>query len=63
LRGQRSAALWTAPNRKLHQRIMTQPIGGWRPIPAPVVGAREQSKTGQLAGLTLPLSLRLCRSE
>src|SRR6516162_5304171 len=26
LRGQRSAALWTAPNRKLHQRIMTQPI-------------------------------------
>ena len=26
LRGQRSAALWTAPNRKLHQRIMPQPI-------------------------------------
>jgi hypothetical protein len=26
LRGQRPAALRTAPNRKLHQRIMTQPI-------------------------------------
>jgi hypothetical protein len=26
LRGQRTAALWTAPNRKLHQGIMTQPI-------------------------------------
>ena len=26
LRGQRFAALWTAPNRKFHQRIMAQPI-------------------------------------